>query len=365
MPLGNGQGHDEGIRSRGGNQQPWRHRRNRLAAGVGMQSDPRPSGHGFSHNALQKTRHEADRRRSHQHRIRSIGRHSPEASPRHKRGALPRLVPHHPTGRDGGIRGMDGNAHRESRSIQADDRGDDAGTMLRTHHHPNRDAGSRGPLVCIGGFRHERSRVGDDGAQPRQRRRDGLGQLGPIDGQRGQTGDRDQSLARTKQRAGLLRHGRSAQRLHELPIHGRRRTTGKGLRRMERASAYQTGHDLPENASRRQRWQRPQHVHDRFGHRPHRPEQRIRQGCLGQARVAHRTGYFHDRVREAGPRHPAGRNLSRIQRHLHQRRTPHPANPQGHRTTRSSEGRLANCRRTCRGDGTPHRFLPGRFRHLG
>ena len=237
--------------------------------------------------------------------------------------------------------------------------------MLRAHQHSNRDLGGSRPLVCLREFSDERTWLGNDGTQPWERGRDGLGKPGPPDRQREQARNGHQSPARTKQRTGFLRHGRVAQRLHELPIHRRRRATGKGFRRLERSSPDQSGYDLSENAQGSGRGQGSQHVLDRVRHCPYGPEQRIREGSLGQAGTTHCPRHLHDRVRKAGSRYSACRHFPRVKRNLHERRAPHPKDSQGIGSSRSSKGRLADRSRACRGLGTSDRFLPQRFRHLG
>ena len=98
-----------------------------------------------------------------------------------------------------------------------------------------------------------------------------------------------------------------------------------------RAARPRAGPAHPQHARRRRRRRVQGHLHPGRGHPPVRPQHPARRrrprgdGMRGRARS------LPERDRELRARLPAGLDLPREGRHLHQRRTPHPAGAQGDR----------------------------------
>ena len=140
---------------------------------------------------------------------------------------------------------------------------------------------------------------------------------------------RREPAARPEQRAGLLRHGLVPARTAGLsPYLGRcgaRAVRGD----VERQAQSRAGPAHSQHVRCRDR----RHLHGPLragrGHPAVRPQH---QACGGGAVVdgmRHRPRPLPQRDRELRPRVPAGLDLPREGRHLHQCRTPHPARPQG------------------------------------
>ena len=140
---------------------------------------------------------------------------------------------------------------------------------------------------------------------------------------------RREPAARPEQRAGLLRHGLVPARAARLSPHRGRRGARSVRSDVERQAQPGAGPAHSQHVRCRDR----RHLHGplRAG-RGHPAVRSQHQACGGGAvgdGMRHRPRSLPQRDRELRPRLPAGLDLPREGRHLHQRRTAHPARPQG------------------------------------
>ena len=128
-------------------------------------------------------------------------------------------------------RGIRQDAHRGLRGPEKSRLRLHPGKSGEDHRHSRRAAAGGGPLVRQGQERLHRLFHGHHPAHHRHRQRHVHGQPGHAHRQPGQGVGGRQSAARPEQRAGLLRHGRPAQRLPRLPGRDRRRPPARSSRR--------------------------------------------------------------------------------------------------------------------------------------
>ena len=182
-------------------------------------------------------------------------------------------------------------------------KGGNGGDLLRARRHraqPGLDHGDG----------HRQSRHGHRQYRPARRRRE--------------------PAARAEQCAGLLRHGLVPARGVRLPPHlgGRhprhvRDAVGPAARRRARLAH-------PQHDRRRARRLVQGHLHPGRGHSPVRPQHAAYVGRSRRHGMRRGAGPVPGRDRELRPCVPAGLDVPREERHLHQCRAPHPDGAQGH-----------------------------------
>ena len=160
-------------------------------------------------------------------------------------------------------------------------------------------------------------------------------------------------LARSEQRAGLLRHGVVPPRAAGLPAHLRRCHPPElrgGLGRAARKGAWPSH---PEHARRGRRWLVQGPLHPGRGHFAVRSRHKacVCRACShGMRRGA---GSIPERNGELRACFPAGLDLPGEERNVYQRRAAHSAGPQGHGAA-EWQGRLGNHGGALGGPRVPH-----------
>ena len=161
---------------------------------------------------------------------------------------------------------------------------------------------------------------------------------------------RREPAARPEQRAGLLRHGLVPARAARLSPHLGRCRARPVRGDVERQAQPGTGPAHSQHVRRRDR----RHLHGNLrAGRGHPAVRSQHQACGGGAvgdGMRHRARPLPERDRELRPCVPAGIDLPREGRHLHQRRAAHPARPQGDDAAQWPR-RLGSHHRPRQGDG--------------
>ena len=236
----------------------------------GLQPRGGPPGPGHADPRRRRARLQAHRGGPARHQACRAGRHPPQAQPRHQRGLRQRHGQRHGARRPGGPR-----LHRaEDRRVRGP-----RGARGRLHarqggahlRHPRGRPRGRGAHVrpCRASPHH--LLPGRDGALQRHRRRHGALQHCHGLRQTGPRGMRREPHPRPKQRAGRLRHGCHAHRLHRLSEgrkpRGRRKVRGSMGHKAQPYPRTQGHRVLP----RHDRGAPARPLHLRRGSRAHRP----------------------------------------------------------------------------------------------
>ena len=163
-----------------------------------------------------------------------------------------------------------------------------------------------------------------------------IANLAMATGNIGRARRRREPAARPEQRAGLLRHGLVPARALRLSPHLRRRDPRHVRGAVGRAARRRAGPAHPEHAGCRGRRLVQGPLHPGRGHPAVRPEHQARRGRPCGDGMRRRAGPVPERDRQLRPCVPAGLDLPREGRHLHQRRAAHPARAQGDERRRTA-----------------------------
>ena len=233
-----------------------------------------------------------------------VRRAAPAAAPGHERRRHARARARRAPRRPHGPR-LPARPHRGLARGRGDDRGVHAAGGRADLRHPGRGPRARGAHLRRGRERLHLVGPGRHRASLRLRGRAPHLQPRPHDRQHRSPGRRAAAAARAEQRPGLVRHGRAARHVHDVPLGRRRR--GRALLRggVGRPAVAREGlHDPADvRCGGRRRPQGDVHLRrgrraDRSGHAPRRQGARV-------ARVPRLPGHLRDRDDEVRRRGPA------------------------------------------------------------